>query len=346
MYILFDSSHTTIGDIMLYRYEIKDDRLYLHLSLKYEFSRELLSHSDSLAQRTKNFIQSNHIPFTGNKVFLVVDGITVKAVDLKGLSATTKDKKYSLDEFMVSLQLEDQSFCEIPLREFLMGLLIPYFEKGMEQEVLKALSVLYTTYAYRKMEEDHYLKIKDDFIDFRFPEANDKVLQKILEETECMFLSYQANYILPFIHECSNGKTSLHQKYPYLSSVNSMWDYLSKDYLSYQDFSYKELKQKNIMIQDTNHIQVSQIDQKKYIQLDQKIFSLEEFIQEFQIPSLDFYLLVYPTYLRIITKGKGHFLGMSLYGASEMAKMGISYQQILKYYFPKVKLFQYTKKPS
>ena len=39
--------------------------------------------------------------------------------------------------------------------------------------------------------------------------------------------------------------------------------------------------------------------------------------------------------LRIICLGKGNGLGLSQYGADQMAKQGKTYQKILKYYYPK-----------
>ena len=65
---------------MFYNYEIhnngKEDILYLFLTMKYEFSSEFnLQDENDLKRRTKNFIQSNHIPFHGNHIYLIVDGI-------------------------------------------------------------------------------------------------------------------------------------------------------------------------------------------------------------------------------------------------------------------------------
>ena len=42
--------------------------------------------------------------------------------------------------------------------------------------------------------------------------------------------------------------------------------------------------------------------------------------------------------IRILTKGIGHGLGLSQYGANELAKQGKNYQDILKYYYQDVTL--------
>ena len=40
----------------------------------------------------------------------------------------------------------------------------------------------------------------------------------------------------------------------------------------------------------------------------------------------------------IITKGYGHLVGMSQYGANDMAKEGKTYKEILEHYFPDTKI--------
>ena len=43
-------------------------------------------------------------------------------------------------------------------------------------------------------------------------------------------------------------------------------------------------------------------------------------------------------YVTITTKGYGHGVGMSQYGAQAMAKKGYTYDQILKHYYQNVKI--------
>ena len=40
----------------------------------------------------------------------------------------------------------------------------------------------------------------------------------------------------------------------------------------------------------------------------------------------------------IVTKGLGHGLGLSQYGANELAKEGKTYQEILQYYYKDVSI--------
>ena len=50
--------------------------------------------------------------------------------------------------------------------------------------------------------------------------------------------------------------------------------------------------------------------------------------------------------IKIISKGYGNGYGLSLYGANEMANNGCNFANILKYFFPKVKINKYIKELS
>ena len=77
---------------MFYRYEIKNNGkeniLYLYLNMAYEFSRELVLdvNHDEITRRTKNFIKNNNINYDGDKVYLVIDGIVVKTIDINSVN--------------------------------------------------------------------------------------------------------------------------------------------------------------------------------------------------------------------------------------------------------------------
>ena len=73
----------------------------------------------------------------------------------------------------------------------------------------------------------------------------------------------------------------------------------------------------------------------KQIKAVSYIISGEDFARWLQLASNNFYFEQYKGNLRIICLGKGNGLGLSQYGADQMAKQGKTYQKILKYYYPK-----------
>ena len=162
-----------LGDDMFYKYEIinnkEGDLLYLYLTMKYEFSSEFSLNNDrDLGRRTKNFIVMNQIPFRGNKVFLVVDGVVVKVLDIGDIPPTISlDNRYSIDSFMVNLELEDESICEISLREYLTSILFSYYQEGLHDEVYKAIGVLFNTYTYFMMSENKPISTHNSFSNYK-----------------------------------------------------------------------------------------------------------------------------------------------------------------------------------
>ena len=64
----------------------------------------------------------------------------------------------------------------------------------------------------------------------------------------------------------------------------------------------------------------------------------EEWKKIFALNSTNFYLENYNGKLRMVTVGKGHDMGMSLYGANALAEKQITAATILSYYYPGTKV--------
>jgi len=344
---------------MFYRYEIvnngKEDILYLYLDMKYEFSKDLIGNDYSgLSKRTKNFINTNKINFKGKKVFLIVDGIVVKTIDISGTISKYKSINYNPDEFIIKIELENSSLKELSLRNFLLCQLFSYYSFNLHTEVYKAICILFNTYAYNMMRLNGYIPFNDSFssysqlCEYRNISNYDEILDNynmIINEVEGMFISYNNESILPFIHFSNNGYTLTNKKYPYLSKVKCLWDIVSPYYIKYHDYNYDYLNNLlKINITPKSNIIVSNESDCKKIYIDNKIFSIEEFKKLLNLESSVFYIIVYYNYIRIITSGCGNYYGLSLFSANEIAKNGSNCNNILSYFFPKTRLYKYTKK--
>lgn len=67
-------------------------------------------------------------------------------------------------------------------------------------------------------------------------------------------------------------------------------------------------------------------------------FSGREVREKLQLRSSDFTIEQKNDYLIFTTKGNGHGVGMSQYGANGMAKEGKTYEDIVKYYYKDVEV--------
>lgn len=356
---------------MFYKYEIKnngtEDVLYLYLSLTYEFSRELaLESSDKeLTRRTRNFIRNHGINYHGTKVYLVIDGIVVKSLDISEQSNPIEILKeslyYSNEYYLVTVRMHDETIIELPLKEYLLGVLATNIDPICHSEVLKAICILYRTYVFNKMSNDKEISAFNDFVIYK-PisyyklvwtteyEENVKKLEEAIKETDCLFLSYNDHYILPFIHFSNIGKTFENRKYPYLSSVRSLWDLASPYYVDVKEYSYETISRiLGMNISNESKFDILEVDERDYVKrlmIDKKIFAGEEFKQLLGLKSLYLNIIINIDSIRIITKGFGNGYGLSIYGSNELAKNGCSFSNILKYYFPGVKINKYIKELS
>lgn len=356
---------------MFYKYEIKsngnEDVLYLYLSINYEFSRELVlsSKDDDLARRARNFIRNNNINYSGKKVYLVIDGIVVKTLDISLKSNPIEILKdslyYSNDHFLVTLKFQDGAIIELPLGEYLLGVLATNTVLGLDIEVIKAICILYRTYAFNKMNTDKYIEVFNNYALYR-PiayyklfwaeqyEDNINLLNKAIKDTDCLFVTYLNNYILPFIHYSNTGRTFYHKEYEYLSSVKSLWDLGSPYYIEVKSWKYDLLsKILGFGVSKDSVYKIIDVDSRNYVKrlsIDDYVFSGEEFKNILGLKSMNINIIVNNEELKIISKGYGNGYGLSLYGANEMALNGCNFANIIKYYFPKVTINKYIKELS
>ena len=355
---------------MFYRYEIKnngvEDILYLYLTMNYEFSKELGSTSldSELKRRTTNFIKNNGIPFQGDKIYLVIDDVIVKAFQIPKEEQVKKQKEEEYDDdydYMVTLQLEDSSMVEISLHEFLLGALATNMIPNLPLEVLKAMAILYRTYVFKQMSEYQVVPAVNDFFSYKpidyykiaFAPDYDKILVSLneaIKQTNSMFVTYQKQYILPFIHISNFSHTLEDQRYPYLSSVSSLWDSSSPFYVDTVQFSYDFLSKifRFTITKDTSFKITETSPYGKVLKLTIGDHSIDgkKFMNLLHLKSQFLSIILNVNTISIITRGWGDALGLSIFGACHLADNGCSYANILNYYFPKVQLCQYVKELS
>lgn len=352
---------------MFYRYEIKEvgseEVLYLYLTMAYEFSKELgVEASDTdIKRRTKNFVKNNKIEFKGHKAFLVIDGIIVKTVDLDtedyGVEVISEKHNYSDAEFLVTIEMDNHIIIEITLKEYLLGVLATNTTTEMELEALKSLAVLYRTYALKEMQDTKKIIAINRFQIYKplsyyklawlqdYNSTYHKLLRAV-EETDREFVSYDNSYITPFVHICSNGYTSTDPSYLYLEKRPSLWDYASPQFLKVTDYTYEQLedifKKKKEEIKNMEILSLTENNRIKEIKVGEEIIDGVTFKKLLNLPSDDITIIINEKNVRFITRGYGISLGLSQFGANEMAKNNCSYTDIIRYYYPSVMIKRFV----
>ena len=181
----------------------------------------------------------------------------------------------------------------------------------------------------------------------KYEEKNNKIKQAIVE-TKGEYMTYNNEVIEAFFFSTSTGKTEnsgevFQTQLPYLKSVDSAWDEeVSPVFSQDNNLSLEEFYQKlnieynpNLKIEITKTTSTGRI---KELKINDHEFKANDIYQKLNLRSTFFDIKQKDNQVEITTKGYGHGVGMSQYGALAMAKKGYKYQDILKYYYQGVEI--------
>lgn len=248
---------------------------------------------------------------------------------------------------------------KLKLENYIIGVVAAEMPATFSSEALKAQAVAARTFAFEKLvnktidindiENDKgqaYIskeEMKEIWKD-RYEENYKKISNAVIE-TRGEIITYNDKPIKSYYFSMSNGKTeeskNVFGELNYLVSVDSSWDknvdnYIVEKKISKEDFINKiELNSNNIEINeikrnDTNHVE--------FIVINNIKISGIEFRKKLELRSTDFDINILEDYIIIKTRGYGHGVGMSQYGANAMALEGKKYNDILNYYYHDIKI--------
>ena len=259
----------------------------------------------------------------------------------------------------IVIRLLDESTNEITninLEDYIIGVVAAEMPASFELEALKAQAVAARTFAMykketRNLDYDLIKGVKDQaYKDNKTLLAQWKVnfftnylkIRQAVEETQGQVLTYNGEIINAFYFSMSNGYTEncelvFAQDLPYLNSVSSKWDNESLNNYSYTiNFSKEDFCSSLGITCDSVEIQdITRSDSNRVltITINNLTFKGTEMRSKLGLRSTDFDIVINESGVTITTRGYGHGVGMSQYGANGMAKEGYSYEEIVKYYY-------------
>jgi stage II sporulation protein D len=210
--------------------------------------------------------------------------------------------------------------------------------KRIEYSKDKDYDVVDTTTNQVYLDDNHLKEAwKEDYV-----ENKNKIIKAVMDtEKECVYYNNKIADTLFF--STSNGFTEnsidvFGFDAPYLKSVESSWDesvspvFNDKKEYSRNDFCnvLKILNCEKITIDILNATKTGRI---LSIKINDKTFKGSEMVSLLKIRSNDFNIVINGEQITINTKGYGHGVGMSQYGALAMAQKGYKYDEILSYYY-------------
>ncbi len=264
---------------------------------------------------------------------------------------------------VVRVKRENGNIDRVFFEEYVKGVLAGEMPTSFDLEALKAQAVAARSYVLKKMEQNKeqdydvvdtvmnqvYLDdatLKEKWKD-KYEEKNNKIKQAIVE-TKGEYMTYNNEVIEAFFFSTSTGKTEnsgevFQTQLPYLKSVDSAWDEeVSPVFSQDNNLSLEEFYQKlnieynpNLKIEITKTTSTGRI---KELKINNHEFKANDIYQKLNLRSTFFDIKQKDNQVEITTKGYGHGVGMSQYGALAMAKKGYKYQDILKYYYQGVEI--------
>lgn len=264
----------------------------------------------------------------------------------------TKKGNIKKNEITVTVYRNNGKIINLELEEYVLGVVGAEMPASFNIEALKAQAILARTYALKSIKNGKKLtdtvstQAYKDNSELQKLWKNDytkyyEKIKKAVNETKGKVILYNNEYIDAVYHSTSNGKTENSKNVwknslPYLVSVDSSWDKNVKSYKKETIFEINEFC--NILKLDveepiTYEIIHNETGRVRQITINNKTFSGTEFRNLLKLRSADFEIEINDEKVKVTTYGYGHGVGMSQYGANEMAKQGYSYIQILKHYY-------------
>lgn len=292
-----------------------------------------------------------------NKHLMVAVGIlSIIAI----LSSIGEDNTFFKDNKNINLTIKDNDTNQetlIDLEEYIIGVVAGEMPASFASEALKAQAIAARTYAIYKQntktttydlttDVSNQVYITPSQMKENWGNEYEYYYNKIkncVEETEGLVMEYEGEIISSYYFAMSNGKTEdaslvFGESKDYLISVDSSWDEEIKNYevtteFTIDDFCTKlNISSANINIKDITRTPSGRVN---YITINNQVFKGTEVREKLGLRSTDFTIEVADT-IKVTTRGYGHGVGMSQYGANTLAKSGKTYEEILKYYYQNI----------
>lgn len=249
----------------------------------------------------------------------------------------------------------------LKLEEYIIGVVASEMPASFNEEALKAQAIASRTYAIYKMQNNNnnydvvtsvsnqgYITIEG--MKNKWGNDFDKYYSKIKEvvnSTRGKVMKYKDKIIEAYYFSMSNGYTEdvelvFSESRDYLQSVESIYENenlknfsVTKTFTKYEicnklDIVCNNLNIGNIKRSNTNRINAITINGKEY-----KGTIIRS---KLGLRSTDFDIKIDNENVTITTRGYGHGVGMSQYGANGMANAGYNYEEILKYYYKNIEI--------
>lgn len=260
-------------------------------------------------------------------------------------------------DIMVSV-LTDDGISDMYLESYICGVVLAEMPAEFEIEALKAQAVVARTYTCRSTENpkhnDAQICTDSSCCQAYISEANfqkkggtQEQIQKVkgaVYDTKGQVLRYNGQYIEATYFSCSGGRTEdalavWGTDVPYLQSVESPGEENAAHYKDEKVMSIAEFSDLlGITLSGSPSSWIGTVIYTEgggvsSVMIGGYKFSGTEIRKKLGLKSTAFSIVVMENTVMLTTKGYGHRVGMSQYGAEAMAVQGRNYREILSHYY-------------
>ncbi|MBE6156588.1 MAG: stage II sporulation protein D [Firmicutes bacterium] len=295
-----------------------------------------------------------------NRILLII--AVVLSLILFILNSSSQNTTFFNSEPNITIKNnETNDIHSIDLEEYIIGVVAAEMPASFNEEALKAQAVASRTYATYKMQTSNkdYDVVTDvsDQSYITIDEMKDKwnsdfnkyytKISDAVRKTKGQIMYYGDEVIEAYYFSMSNGYTEqaslvFSEDKEYLQSVESSYD--NEDIKNFEvitTFTQAELCEKLSLRCDNisfTNIKRSKTNRVNSITVNDIEFKGTVFRSKLGLRSTDFTIEEINNQILITTRGYGHGVGMSQYGANGMANAGYTYEEILKYYYKNIKI--------
>ena len=266
--------------------------------------------------------------------------------------------KYISSLFVRVKRINKDRIDNVMLEDYVVGVVAGEMPVSFDMEALKAQAVASRSYVLRKLNDnrDGSYDVVDTTSNQVYFDLDDlknnwqdnyiNYLNKVREAVNATageYLEYNGDVANTMFFSTSNGYTEdcsvvFSSDVPYLRSVESNWDSSVNSNFNYvKELSLKEFY--NLLELSFNNklniviLERSNSNRIISLKINGVKFSGRDIYNKLKIRSTDFNITQSGDKVIIKTKGFGHGVGMSQYGAYGMAKVGYNYKEILSHYY-------------
>ena len=265
----------------------------------------------------------------------------------------------ALQSEFIDVLLQDGTVRQMELEGYLTCVLLAEVPADFETEALRAQAVVARTYTYKRIHSPHKHDLaavcadpsccqafcdEETYLSDGGTQAEIDKIRSAVADTKSQVLTYNGQLIEATYFSCSGGRTESAaavwgSDIPYLQAVDSPGEEIAEHYVDTVTFQAAEFEsllgiqpdgQPGSWFGEVTYTDGGGV---KTIEIGQTLFDGVTVRQLLGLRSTAFMITAIGQTITVTTKGFGHRVGMSQYGAEAMAVQGADYRQMLEYYY-------------